>query len=176
MVNTKGGKSYKKGKKHTDDITNNKKQTPFADSPELFYAQVKRKLGCNRIEVQCNDGKLKQSIIPGSFYKKVWFNPNDIVLVQISSINVSESYILYKYDSSEVQFLKSQNKLKFNIGTETTNKKTKEDDIIFDDSDDANNIFDREYVFKEVEKNINTKNIDNNNESIDDDTINIDAI
>jgi translation initiation factor 1A len=143
MVNTKGGKNYKKGKKHAGPTK--KTETPWADDATMIYAQVKRKLGGNRIEAECNDGVLRQGIIPGSFYKRVWMNIGDVILLQLSELDNKEGFILYKYDPNEINFLKNQDKLKFE-----TNANEDGGNFQFgDESEEEDNVDD---IADEVEK------------------------
>ena len=150
MVNVKGGKNYKKGKKGKGKAAGKKAVTPWADSPGLMYCQVKKKLGGNRLEVECNDGQTRQAIIPGSFYKRVWLNPNDILLLQINEHDTTEGFILYKYDINESHHLKTQGELKFDLS-----EMIKTDEIVFgeEDSDEEHS----EAVHKEVEKELSRK-------------------
>jgi len=145
MPNVKGGKNYKKGKKGKGKAAGKKTVTPWADSPGLMYCQVKKKLGGNRLEVECNDGQTRQAIIPGSFYKRVWLNPNDILLLQINEHDTTEGYILYKYDLNEAHHLKTQGDLHFDLS-----EMDRGDTIQFgeEESDEE----DEEDVHKEVEK------------------------
>src|SRR5437016_3517689 len=99
MVNKTGGRSYKKNKRKIEV----KKITPYVDNDNtLRYGQVQKKVGGNRIAVLCSDRIERQAVIPGSFYKRVWLNSGDIVLVQISELNKDDSYVLYKYNSNEI--------------------------------------------------------------------------
>jgi initiation factor 1A len=104
-INKKGGKNFKKGKKNGNIVKANKLQ--LADRDENHeYAKVKRKLGNDRLEVECvlnNVTTIRQGIIPGSFIKRVWINVGDILLVQINPVNNKECFILYKYDNREAK-------------------------------------------------------------------------
>jgi translation initiation factor 1A len=146
MANTKGGKKYKKGKKGKGKTTGKKAETPLADSPGLLYAQVKSKLGGDRLDVECSDGIPRQAIIPGSFYKRVWINKNDIILTQINELNTKEAFILYKYDPNEAHNLKNQGLLKFDLG------ELEHDDGIQFGEDDSEEEEDEDKVHDEVDK------------------------
>ncbi len=145
MVNTKGGKNYKKGKKGKGKLGAKKTVTPWADSAGLMYAQVKKKLGSNRLEVDCNDGRPRQAIIPGSFYKRVWMNVGDIILVQLNELDNEETFILYKYDPDECHQLKAKENLRFDFS------KMIEETCEFEFGDDTDEE-DEEDVHKEVEQ------------------------
>ena len=135
MPNIKGGKNYKKAKQGAGKMSGKKTKTPYADSPELLYAQVKSKLGGDRISVECSDGVDRQAIIPGSFYKRVWINKSDVLLIQMNELKTTEAYILYKYDPNEAHTLKNKGLLKFDLGN------VQEDDVIqfgYDNKSDNN--------------------------------------
>lgn len=167
MVNKTGGKSHRKNKKGGEII---KTQTPYAESDDtLRYGQVLKKSGGNRVVVTCSDSIERSVVIPGSFYKRVWLNPSDIVLVQISNVNKNDSFILYKYNSSEIRDLKSKNLLSFatKTKTESTNDGTvdisfedeenteinnDEDDIIEDENEEITKTTDNKTVKKETQK------------------------
>jgi len=151
MPNIKGGKHYKKGKKGKGKL-NRREETPYADSAGLIYAQCMRKLGCDRIEVSCNDDQIRQAIIPGSFYKRVWINANDILLVQINEMKTTECFILYKYTPHEAHHLKTQGELHFEVSGLSINTP----DVIF--GDDTLDSSDDEDLHNEVEK-INKQSI-----------------
>lgn len=133
MPNAKGGKNYKKNKQGAGKMKGKKTKTPYADSPELLYAQVKNKIGGDRLSIECSDGVERRGIIPGSFYKRVWINKNDILLIQMNELNTKEGYILYKYDQNEARSLKNKGLLKFDLGN------IQEDDVIQFGYDFANN-------------------------------------
>jgi translation initiation factor 1A len=128
--NTQGGKNYKKGKKFQESTNvSSKNMMPMADKPELLYAQVISKLGGNRLSINCSDGVLRQAIIPGSFYKRVWINKDDILLVQLDALQNSETlsklnklhnsqtYVIYKYTNSEINILKEHKYIDFDTNT-----------------------------------------------------------
>lgn len=76
MVNTKGGKGYKKGKGGNDS-------TP--DFPEpgdgALFARVLKTLGNCRIIAYCNDNERRICHIRGAMRKRVWINEGDVILV-----------------------------------------------------------------------------------------------
>ena len=149
MPNIKGGKNYKKNKKGDGKMSGKKTKTPYADSPELLYAQVKSKLGGDRISVECSDGVDRQAIIPGSFYKRVWINKSDVLLIQMNELKTTEAYILYKYDPNEAHTLKNKGLLKFDLGN------VQEDDVIqfgYDNKSDNDEEEDDDEIQAEVDK------------------------
>jgi translation initiation factor 1A len=162
MVNVKGGKHYKKGKRQTHE---KKKQSeiPLANKSELSYAQVRNKLGGNRIEIDCLDNKIRQCIIPGSFIKKVWINKGDIILIQLSDMNEKECYVLYKYDVSEVQYLKTLIDLRFEL---SSNNMSTDDNIVFGDEYNKKNEEFKEEEFDDIISSVNKINQNNKNTKI----------
>lgn len=115
MPNKKGGKNYKKSKKGGHGPQKNG-DLAIADSPDKTYATVKKRLGGKIVEVTCKDGKDRQARIPGTFYKRVWFNPGDIILVQFDPLDVDVLHILYKYAPNESVQLKAKGMIDFEIG------------------------------------------------------------
>lgn len=133
MPNVRGGKSFKRNKKNAG--TTKKSDMPIAENDDQRYANVIRKLGGNRLALQCSDTELRQGLIPGSFYKKVWINPGDILLVEISPFNNKECHIIHKYEITDARSLRSKGLLTFD-GDSAANKG---DNIFADeltDSDD----------------------------------------
>jgi translation initiation factor 1A len=142
MPNVKGGRNYKKSKKGGHQPASNG-EMPLADTADKMYASVKKRLGGKRIEVVCTDNKERQAKIPGTFYKRVWFNAGDIILVQVDPLDPSEVFILYKYQPNESSQLKAKGLIGFEIGAE-------EDElgIVFGESEDEED----EDVYEQVDK------------------------
>jgi len=116
MVNTTGGSKHKKQKKHRvvpDQTTDN--QILLADTNQI-YALVKKKTGGSRVTVECSDNKERSAIIPGRFFKKLWFNPGDILLCSLEP-NGDDSlcYIEHKYSVKDANTLKFQGKMSFEV-------------------------------------------------------------
>jgi translation initiation factor IF-1 len=86
MVNTIGGKNYKKGKKGGRATKNPTKEFD-TDNGIFFFAQVKSKLGGNTIEVLLQTGESVHATIPGRFLRKVWFNKDDLIVVSNETAN-----------------------------------------------------------------------------------------
>ncbi len=132
--NTKGGKNFKKGKKHID--TNTKNNEPEAVENYHRYAQVEKKLGGNVLDLTCNDGIKRHGLIRGKMNKRVWMNPGDILLVELNNeLNTSaktpECFITHKYSSHKANNLKAQGFINFNV------KNDEESDINFGENDQS---------------------------------------
>ncbi len=80
MVNTIGGKNYKKGKKGGRATKNPAKEFD-TENGIFYYAQVKSKLGGNTLDVLLQTGESVHATIPGRFLRRVWFNKDDLIVV-----------------------------------------------------------------------------------------------
>jgi initiation factor 1A len=77
------------------------------DNKTRFVAQVSKNLGSYRVEVETyptNDSY--NTLIPGSFRKRIWINIADYVLIEVSAeITGNNCFIIHKYDSNEIDEL-----------------------------------------------------------------------
>lgn len=123
MVNTTGGKQHKRAKKHREPINSNDNQIEYADANQV-YALVKSKAGGSRLLVECSDNKQRSAMIPGKFFKKLWFNPGDILLCSLNmGGDDSFCHIEHKYSIRDANTLKFQGKITFDvIGNKEENK------------------------------------------------------
>lgn len=115
MVNTTGGKQHKKAKKHR--VVPNQTadhQVILADENQV-YAIVKKKIGGSRVWVECSDNKERSALIPGRFFKKLWFNPGDIILCSLEPTDDSSCQIEHKYTPKDASTLKAQGKMSFDV-------------------------------------------------------------
>lgn len=84
--NTIGGNGHKrvsKGKRRSKNPNLAVDITTGVD----HYAQVQKRLGGNRLSILLDDGQEVQAVIPGKFFKKLWFNPGDFIHVRCESGN-----------------------------------------------------------------------------------------
>lgn len=161
MVNKRGGKKHKRGKKPTD--TNNKKNIILADDGQV-YAQVQKRLGGSFVFLKCSDGIERQGHIRGKFKKKVWFNQGDFVLCTLGTFgDNNKCSIELKYTPDQVSILTSQGKLNFNANNQDTQV------ITF--SDQINTIESNSLSIPNI---INTSNNENNENNEDEEQINVD--
>jgi translation initiation factor IF-1 len=103
MVNTIGGKGYKKGKKGG---ARNKNPTAKFDTNDGYhhYGQVIQILGGNRLNIKLTNDVNVQAVIPGKFMNKVWFRKDDYVVLKEEN-NFYD--IVQKITSSEIQSIAS---------------------------------------------------------------------
>ena len=115
-ANTTGGKRYKKCKKHRANSNENNTKLTYKNN-EQIYATIKKKVGGPRVEVECSDGKIKHAIIPGKFRKRrVPIEIGDIVLCNIPAITSDTIlYIAYKYNNNEINQLKNEGHINFDV-------------------------------------------------------------
>jgi len=68
---------------------------------------VEKRLGGNKMQVECFDGNTRVCRIPGRFKRSLWIRPGDVVLVEKWEIGGEEKGdIIYKYSPAEVEKLK----------------------------------------------------------------------
>lgn len=117
--NIHGGKHHKKGKKTRTVSEQQTSILTYAGQNQVYAYAIKR-LGGSRILVECSDGKERSAIIPGRFFKKVWINPNDVLLCELSiGSNDSTCHIIHKYTLRDANVLKSQGKINFDVADNT---------------------------------------------------------
>lgn len=102
-----GGNKAKRGKNAPRRDNNRALLMKDKNDECQMYAKVMKRLGGNPpiLTVMCEDGKERSVVVRGKFAKKVWMNPDDIVLIT-SNIDSGESgEITCKYNPSEVSRL-----------------------------------------------------------------------
>jgi len=112
-INKTGGNKHKKAKnKRPEEGTVNRKVL-YAETGQV-YAVVQKKLGGTHLQVLCSDGKIRQAIIPGKFRKRVWMNPNDVLLCTLDAVGKDDVCgIDHKYFPNDVATLRSQGLITF---------------------------------------------------------------
>lgn len=152
--NTRGGKKHKRGKNKRDIDEVNIKRMRYAGNDEI-YAKVIRRLGGKRLELKCSDDVIRHGVIPGKLFKRVWMNPDDILLCQKNALGTDkECYILKKYTQQEVHVLKNEQRINFDDDDDS-----EEDNVKFDSNLVMDNKSDQEseenssdpYGFKNAE-------------------------
>lgn len=77
---------------------------------------VEKRLGGNKMQVECFDGKTRVCRIPGRFKKTLWIRPGDVVLVERWELESEEKGdIIFKYTHAAVQKLKEKGYFKIEI-------------------------------------------------------------
>ena len=65
-----------------------------------------QRLGGNRMEVSCSDGKTRNCRVPGKYKRALWLRPKDFVLIVPWSFDDSKGDIIYKYTPTSVNQLR----------------------------------------------------------------------
>ncbi len=69
---------------------------------------IAQRLGGNRMEVRCTDGKTRNCRVPGRFKRTLWLRPKDIVLVEIWENDDGKADVVFKYHSSAINQLRKR--------------------------------------------------------------------
>src|SRR3989344_4713108 len=76
-----------------------------------FIGRVLQRLGGNRMEVGCSDGKTRNGRVPGRFKRSMWLRPGDFVLVKPWPDDNEKAEIIYQYNSNSVNQLRKRGML-----------------------------------------------------------------
>lgn len=110
--NLHGGNKHKKFK-NKNPQTQVTRTTIRAEHNQL-YAKVLKRMGNNKISVVCSDGQVRICSIPGKYRKKMWLNPDDILLIDLETHGSSKSNVCtmnHKYNCKDIDSLKQENML-----------------------------------------------------------------
>ena len=70
-------------------------------------------LGTGKLRVQCDDGKTRICRIPGRMGKRVWINPQDIIIMEPWKVQSDErGDVVWKYTRTQANWLKKKGYLK----------------------------------------------------------------
>ncbi|HLC54592.1 MAG TPA: translation initiation factor eIF-1A [Candidatus Nanoarchaeia archaeon] len=69
---------------------------------------VIQRLGGNRMEVACTDGKTRNCRVPGRFKRSLWLRLNDVVMIERWEHDDGKGDVIYKYNSSEATQLRKR--------------------------------------------------------------------
>lgn len=74
---------------------------------------VEAMLGTNKLQVRCEDNKLRICRIPGRMRKRIWMKENDIVIVEPWSIQGDKrGDVIWRYSPTEAGWLRRKGILK----------------------------------------------------------------
>lgn len=73
---------------------------------------VTQRLGGSRMHVACLDGKTRLARIPGRLKRSLWVRAGDIVLIEPWEFDKEKCDILWKYNKTQVVWLKQRGFLK----------------------------------------------------------------
>ena len=164
MVNKKGGKKHKKGKKSSQFET---KQLRFKEDGQEYAQIIKMKGNC-RFDVKCFDGKERMAVMCGSMRKRQFVNLRQVVLVSLRDFQDSVCDIIDSYDDNQVRDLKELKEIPDFIKLEEENIFSEDlgDDLVFtnampedDDSSDNDSIEDVNHDFLKTDDGIDIDDI-----------------
>ncbi|MEM7819567.1 MAG: translation initiation factor eIF-1A [Candidatus Aenigmatarchaeota archaeon] len=70
---------------------------------------VESMLGANRLNVRCQDGRMRICRIPGSMRKRIWIQEGDIVLIKPWKIQSEKNGdIIFKYTATQANWLQKK--------------------------------------------------------------------
>jgi len=78
-----------------------------------FIGVVSQRLGGNRMDIKCHDGKNRNCRVPGKFKRSMWLRINDIVLVQPWPDDNGKGDVIFHYHSNQVNQLRKRGLLDF---------------------------------------------------------------
>lgn len=67
---------------------------------------IVQRLGGNKMEVNCTDGKTRNARVPGRFKRSMWLRPRDVVIVKPWEYDDDKADVVFKYNSSAVHQLR----------------------------------------------------------------------
>jgi len=102
---SKGGKSFKKGKK-----TEQKTELVFKEE-EQEYAQVTALLGSSRLRVRCADGVERLCTIRGKLQRRAWVAVGSIILVSFREFEQGKCDMIHRYSDDEARRLRAYDEL-----------------------------------------------------------------
>lgn len=107
--NVHGGRNYKKSS-HASRTSETSEELQLPKTSEgQFIAKVVGHFGGTQLEIVNSEGKTTRGCIPGTFFRKVWFNKGDFVIAQTCPIKPDErAHMIHKYSDSDVHRLKAE--------------------------------------------------------------------
>ncbi|MBX4196386.1 translation initiation factor eIF-1A [Candidatus Pacearchaeota archaeon] len=69
---------------------------------------IVQRLGGNRMEVRCVDGKVRNCRVPGRFKRSMWLRPKDVVLVKSWTYDDSKADVVFHYNPGAAHQLRKR--------------------------------------------------------------------
>ena len=67
---------------------------------------IEQRLGGNKMEVSCLDGKTRNCRVPGRLKRYLWLRPGDVVIVEPWELENNKADVLFKYRRNQVAWLR----------------------------------------------------------------------
>ena len=142
MVNKKGGKKHKRGKKDNFQTKELRKKDNGQE-----YAQIKTCKGNCRFDVMCFDGIERIANLCGTMRKRKFVNVRQVVLVSLRDFQDGKCDIIDSYDDYQVNLLRELNEIPDHIQLDEQNEfQDINDDIIFEYDNDIDNDIDLDEI------------------------------
>ena len=72
---------------------------------------IEQRLGGNRMNVNCTDGKTRNCRVPGRLRRKLWLRPEDVVIIEPWELDDAKGDVLFKYRPNQIAWLRKNNYL-----------------------------------------------------------------
>ncbi len=73
---------------------------------------IEQRVGASRMLVKCIDGKTRNCRVPGRLKRRLWLREGNIIIVEPWEFDDGKGDILFKYNPTQVQWLKRKGYLK----------------------------------------------------------------
>lgn len=73
---------------------------------------IEQRLGGNKMMVNCTDGKVRNSRVPGRLKRELWLRPNDVVIVEPWELDNTRGDVIFKYRPNQIAWLRKNGYLK----------------------------------------------------------------
>lgn len=73
---------------------------------------IEQRLGGNKMQVNCLDGKSRNCRVPGRLKRKLWLRPNDVVIIEPWELDNTKGDVIFKYFPNQIEWLKVKGYLK----------------------------------------------------------------
>ncbi len=77
-----------------------------------FLGRVMQRLGGNRMEIKCTDGKSRNCRVPGRLKRKLWLREGDLVIITPWPDDDNKGDIIFQYNKNAEYQLKKHGLLK----------------------------------------------------------------
>lgn len=67
---------------------------------------IERRLGGNKMMVNCLDQKDRNCRVPGRLKRKLWLRPEDVVIIEPWELDDKKGDVVFKYKTNQIEWLK----------------------------------------------------------------------
>ena len=76
---------------------------------------IEQRLGGNKMNVSCTDGKTRNCRVPGRLKRALWLRPGDVVIIEPWELDDEKGDVLFKYNSTQVSWLRKNGYLETEV-------------------------------------------------------------